>query len=165
MLEEVVDPISFVAVCSVVKLTVLVGLVFVQTADTVGVPVGVGVELLDKVCKLVEVKFSLGKILIDPLRVREDTQRDIFLFDLYNSAPTLPTDQKKFDTKFGVISHETSHEAIKTKDHYYGYKKYHKDANVCATDITFTNADCVQFFTESAFIVLGQDNSVSDEEL
>lgn len=94
-----------------------------------------------------------------------DSEKNIYLCNQYDLSPTLPASEKKYDTKAGVIIHEVSHKSVKSQDHFYGYNSCKIESKLCKENVeptTVTNADCLQIFSELAFLS-GQSTHPKDE--
>lgn len=94
---------------------------------------------------------------------RVDPEKNIYLCDLYDRAPSFPENLAMHNTQMGVIVHEVSHKAVRSKDHYYGISRCAEHSLTCTdeTSSTFTNAQCLQIFAERASVI-GADSALSD---
>lgn len=92
----------------------------------------------------------------------KDPNKNIYLCDGYNEATTYPNEVNQVDTKMGVILHEMSHLAVRSKDHFYGLPKCISHALKCNLATTTTNADCIQYFGELTFLGM-TDKDIEDE--
>jgi hypothetical protein len=90
--------------------------------------------------------------------------RDVFLCGLYDAALVYPTAVQLYDTKLGVIAHEISHKAVNSDDHFYGHDRCKREAAICNISVTSTNADCLQFFAEFAYIKAVSDIDVAGKD-